>query len=86
MIDGEDVTNDNIQNISISSLIPGDVDCNGYVNNTDVSRLSRYISEDPTVYISPEGLISADVDRNGLVTIDDLSIIMQVLSGSLEHF
>ena len=72
--------------INISSRIPGDVDCNGYVNDTDVNLLSRYLAEDPTAYISPEGLISADVNRNGYVTIDDLSIIAQVLNGSLSHF
>lgn len=72
--------------ISIASHIPGDIDCNGYVNDDDSDLLSRIIVNDPTINVSSAGLVSADINRDGIVTTSDLAILLQVLSGTLDHF
>lgn len=74
--------------INITSKIPGDIDCNGYINQADCDLLSRFIAEDPTVSVTPAGMASADVDRNGLVNSNDLTKILLVLAGTSgnDHF
>ncbi len=72
--------------IHMTPRIPGDINCDGYVNDNDSNLLARYLVGDTTANISTAGMISADVDRNGNVDSDDLTLIIQVLGGSVNHF
>lgn len=72
--------------IHTTSRIPGDVNCDGYVNDSDTNLLAHFLAEDPSANITAAGKISADVDRSGNIDYNDLTIILQVLAGNINHF
>lgn len=55
---------------------PGDVDCDGYINISDVTRLIDYLLSG-----NPEGLKveNADTDRDGKVNISDVTTLIDYL-------
>ena len=73
-------------NVSFSTgiIVPGDVNLDGYINNTDSNLLSNYIAESGT--LTTYGLISADINRDGYINASDLSILLQYIGGTISYF
>lgn len=61
-------------------LLRGDVDCSGDVNVNDVILLSRYISEDKLVSVTPQGIENAECDRKEGITSSDITVILQYIA------
>ena len=72
--------------LTMTRRIPGDVNCDGYVRESDCQLIARFLGGDSTVQISSNGMISADADRNGVINTNDISLILQVLDGTVTHF
>lgn len=62
-----------------STLLLGDVDCNGIVNFTDISTLYAFMLGN--AYVSDQGLLNADMDQNGVVNFTDVSALYCYLIG-----
>ena len=60
--------------ITLNPTLLGDVNLNGWVNDTDVNLITDYIDGLDTD-ISEQGLANADIDGDGFVTISDANAI-----------
>jgi hypothetical protein len=73
--------------VQVDKRIPGDVNCDGYVNEVDAGLIADIISNGvPSGTLSAEALRSANTDRVGNITIDDLYLILDVLAGIKTNF
>ena len=62
-----------------SSVLYGDVNSDGTIDNTDVDLLARYLSNDTSVEIDED---AADVDRNGVIDLNDLLYLVKLVKGA----
>ncbi|MBO5970971.1 MAG: InlB B-repeat-containing protein, partial [Clostridia bacterium] len=62
-----------------SSVLYGDVNSDGAIDNTDVDLLARYLSNDTSVEIDED---AADVDRNGVIDLNDLLYLVKLVKGA----
>ena len=61
--------------------LPGDVDCNGAIDMSDVSMLFSYLSGG-NIQISEQGMINADVNNDGYVSVMDTTGIFFIIANS----
>ena len=62
-----------------SSVLYGDVNRDGAIDNTDVDLLARYLSNDTSVEIDE---VAADVDRSGAIDLNDLLYLVKLVNGA----
>jgi len=62
---------------AISTLLLGDVDCDGDVDFADVALLSQFISG--MAEITAQGRLNADMDQNGVINFGDVGAIYQYI-------
>ena len=62
-----------------SSVLYGDVNSDGAIDNTDVDLLARYLSNDTSAEIDE---VSADVDRSGAIDLNDLLYLVKLVNGA----
>ncbi|MBR4880795.1 MAG: InlB B-repeat-containing protein, partial [Clostridia bacterium] len=62
-----------------SSVLYGDVNSDGAIDNTDVDLLARYLSNDTSAEIDED---AADVDRNGVIDLNDLLYLVKLVNGA----
>ena len=62
-------------------MIPGDVDCNGVVDMSDVSLLFSYLNGGGSG-ISAQGMLNADANGDGFVSVMDISSIYSIIANS----
>jgi hypothetical protein len=72
--------------VSVQKRVPGDVNCNGYINEYDLELLARYVGGDSTVVIPSNGMLSIDINRDGTIDTLDTQMLSQFLNGSIYHF
>ena len=65
--------------IAQSSVLYGDVNSDGAIDNTDVDLLARYLSNDTSVEIDNA---AADVDRSGAIDLNDLLYLVKLVNGA----
>ena len=73
----------NATNGSVTILdapLPGDVDCNGIVQEADISLLVSYLMNYSPV-ISPQGMLNADANLDGKVDVLDPAAIWSIIIG-----
>ena len=63
-----------------TSVIYGDVNCDGVVDNADVEYLTRYLANWPEYELTEQGALNADVDCNGKVNNRDRLILTRHLA------
>ncbi len=83
--DQADSDNDTIKDgkeIVLSTL--GDVNCDGDVNEEDITRLQNYLNE--TIQLTQLEKINADCNLDGEVTDEDITAIQNYLSNGLYDF
>ena len=61
--------------------LPGDVDCNGVVDMSDVSLLFSYLNG-VTVQITEQGMTNADANGDGVVNVMDITAIFNIIANS----
>ena len=76
----EDVTVTAVLEPAGPAPIPGDVDCNGVVDMSDVSMLFSYLNG--MTQLAPEGQANADVNGDGMISIMDISAIYGIIANS----
>lgn len=59
----------------------GDITADGAVTIADAITLSRYVSEDTTLALTPLQQSLADVDADGYVLADDVTAVLRTLAG-----
>ncbi len=77
---GTTTTTDSASQGSGEKLLPGDVDCSGTVDVTDVVLLSRYLAEDGEAVISNTGKQNAEVDGTAGLSNDDSTLILKFIA------
>ena len=63
--------------ISLKLSVLGDLDGNGKVSVTDLSKLNQALTE--TITLEGEYKVAGDLDQNGKISVTDLSMINQIL-------
>ena len=67
------------ENAAQPENLPGDVDCNGAVNFSDISVLYLFLIGEGE--ITEQGMANADFDGNGLVNFGDISVLYLFIIG-----
>ena len=62
-----------------SSVLYGDVNSDGAIDEDDVDLLARYLSNDTSVAIDKD---AADVDRSGAIDLNDLLYLVKLVNGA----
>lgn len=62
-----------------SSVLYGDVNSDGAIDNDDVDLLARYLSNDTSAEIDE---VAADVDRSGVIDLNDLLYLVKLVKGA----
>lgn len=60
-----------------STLMLGDVNCDGKITVSDAIMLARTVAEDPDAGISDQGKLNADCNKNGLPDANDTVMILK---------
>ena len=70
-------------NISVvSSLVPGDANCNDVINLSDAVTIDRFCVEHSSFTVSQSGLLNCDMNRNGVIDKNDCDAVMQLASSN----
>lgn len=68
-------------------VLVGDVDRNGYVDDSDAQLVAAYIAgRGETVHLSEKQMLAADADNDGKVTVSDAAKIARFSAGGIKHF
>ena len=59
---------------------PGDVNCDGEVDISDVILLARYTSEDASCTVTTEGLLNGDMNQDSKYTANDVTLILRKIA------
>ena len=62
-----------------SSVLYGDVNSDGAIDNSDVDLLARYLANDTSAEIDE---VAADVDRSGAIDLNDLLYLVKLVNGA----
>lgn len=62
------------------SVMYGDVNCDGKINNDDLDYLQKYVNKSDDVNLSEQGLINADVYNDGIINVKDYSVLLKHLN------
>ena len=76
-----DTTGETTQTTAVTTLLPGDVNCDGKVTVSDAILLARVVAEDQTAEVSKEGKLNADMNQNGAPDSDDIVMVLKVVAG-----
>lgn len=63
------------------AALPGDVDCNGIVDMSDISLLFSHLNGGGEG-ITPQGMINADANGDGTVSVMDISAVYGIIANS----
>jgi hypothetical protein len=63
-----------------TSLLAGDLNCDGEMSVADAVLLMRVLAEDSAVNVTNNGLYNAELDRDSLITVDDVRMLLYLLS------
>ena len=69
---------------SVTVVISGDIDGNGFIDTTDLSRLTSFIRE--SLVLEGAFYLAADVDGNGFIDTTDLSWLTSHIRESRDLF
>jgi hypothetical protein len=65
----------------ITSVVSGDINCDGKTTVSDAILLARILAEDTTVSVTEEGMRNADMNGSGTPDSDDLTLILKQIAG-----
>lgn len=70
-------------NISVvSSLVPGDANCNDIINISDAVTLGKFCTDYKSFPVSQDGLLNCDINKNGVIDKSDCDAVMQLASSN----
>tara|TARA_R100000808_G_scaffold8896_1_gene24858 strand:+ start:636 stop:6038 length:5403 start_codon:yes stop_codon:yes gene_type:complete len=64
--------------ITLNPTLPGDINQNGWVNETDYELLADYLAG-MDIEISEQGLANADINQDGVIDEQDLSLLSDLI-------